>query len=392
MYSAKQLPTQLCRFEDGRIHSGFVIWQHIYADYGIPTFPVKIEEDEKKPLVRGYLKVWPDLSTKWAQQFPFAPTFGLVLGPKKWRTDRHGKTLPPASGIAELDIDSHDERILADALIRHGYTPIVIRTASRKFKLWYRHNGERRRIRPWPGLPIDLLGGGYTVAPPSFSPCLYYQQYEFIQGGLDDIGSLPVMVNLEAELYAADQKRRSKLDDSKALSDNPMRGMREGDGRNEALRNAIAPPAREIHAVGGTRDALLDVALSLNADCLEPMSTPEVSKIVNSVWKWTIEGHNHIGQHGAFLQDYEVDDMIGDDNDALMLLLFLRRHQGPDATFWITNGLAETFGWRRQRLADARKRLIERGLVRPMRQIGGTWPGHAAEYRWANGKTNGVQN
>jgi hypothetical protein len=389
-YSLERLPTQLCRFDDGRIHSGFVIWQHVYADYGIPTFPVKIGEDEKKPLVRGWTKVWPDLSAKWAQQFPFAPTFGLVLGPKQWHTDRQGERLPPASGIAELDVDSRDERILADALIRHGYTPIVIRTASGKFKLWYQHNGERRRIRPWPDLPIDVLGGGYTVGPPSFSPYLDYQQYEFIQGGLDDLDRLPVMQNLEPELYATYSERGRPTSSSKATS--PLRGMREGDGRNEALRNAIAPLAREIHAVGGTRDALLDVALSLNADCLEPMSAPEVSKIVDSVWKWTIEGHNHIGQRGAFVQDYEVDNMIGDDNDALMLLLFLRRHQGPDATFWITNGLAETFGWRRQRLANARKRLIERGLVQPMRQIGGTWPGHAAEYRWANGKTNGVQN
>jgi hypothetical protein len=165
--SAKKLPTQLCRNSDGRIHSGFVIWQHVYADYGIPTFPVEIGEDEKKPLVRGYLKVWPDLSTKWAQQFPFAPTFGLVLGPKKWRTNRHGKTLPPASGIAELDVDSRDERFLADALIRHGYTPIVIRTASRKFKLLRatrkqrarakrRRKATRKRLRLTAAAPLTL--------------------------------------------------------------------------------------------------------------------------------------------------------------------------------------------------------------------------------------------
>jgi Bifunctional DNA primase/polymerase, N-terminal len=383
-YSAKQLPTQLCRFEDGRIHSGFVISQHIYdADYGIPTFPVKIEEDGRKtPMVRGWTKVWPDLSAKWAQQFPFAPAFGLVLGPKKWRTDRHGKRLPPASGIAELDIDTTDERVLADALIRHGYTPIIIRTASRKFKLWYRHNGEKRLTRgrkieawPFPGLLIDLLGGGYTVAPPSFNPYLDYAQYEFIEGGLDDLDRLPVMVNLEPKLYAAHGTAIEK-----ALSDNPLRGMRNHDGRNEALRDAIAIPAREIHAVGGTSDALLDVALSLNADCLEPMSTPEVSTIVGSTWKWTIEGHNHAGRKVCIMQQADINDLIlSGEHDAFLLLAFLRAHQGPSATFMVANGLAPEFGWGVARLTAARNRLMDLGYIRLVKPA---WSRSAALYQW----------
>ena len=51
-----------------------------------------------------------------------------------------------------LDIDTTDERALADALIRHGDTPFITRTASGKFHALYRHNGERRRIRPFRGL------------------------------------------------------------------------------------------------------------------------------------------------------------------------------------------------------------------------------------------------
>jgi hypothetical protein len=34
-----------------------------------------------------------------------------------------------------LDIDTTDERVLADAIYRHGATPIIIRTASGKFHL-----------------------------------------------------------------------------------------------------------------------------------------------------------------------------------------------------------------------------------------------------------------
>jgi hypothetical protein len=162
---AKELPSQLCRYSDGRIHSGFVIWQHVYADYGIPTFPVDVDEQTKKPMVRGWTKVGPYLSAQWGQVSPFAPAVGLLLGSKQ----RDAEALPPASGIAELDVDTPDERVLADALDRHGHTPIIIRTASTKHKLWYRHNGEGRRIRPWPDLPIDVLGAGFTVAPPSFN-------------------------------------------------------------------------------------------------------------------------------------------------------------------------------------------------------------------------------
>src|SRR5262249_46961900 len=49
-----------------------------------------------------------------------------------------------------------------------GQPAIIIRTASGKFHHLYRYNGERRRIRPWSELPIDLLGdNGFALAAPS---------------------------------------------------------------------------------------------------------------------------------------------------------------------------------------------------------------------------------
>src|SRR5262249_50773433 len=41
---------------------------------------------------------------------------------------------------------------------RHGQPVIITRTASGKLHLLYRYNGEGRRIRPFPDLPIDILG------------------------------------------------------------------------------------------------------------------------------------------------------------------------------------------------------------------------------------------
>jgi hypothetical protein len=67
------------------------------------------------------------------------------------------------------------------------------------------------------------------------------------------------------------------------------------------------------------------------------------------------------------------------DPDALALLVFMKANQGPDATFMCANGLAEKFGWPRIRLANARRRLIESGYFKCVRQAGRGCP---ARFRW----------
>ena len=66
--------------------------------------------------------------------------------------------------------------------------------------------------------------------------------------------------------------------------------------------------------------------------------------------------------------------------DAFALLAWLRAHQGSESTFWIANGLAENFGWRRHRFAAARSRLIELDYIV---QIQKPFQGSNALYRWA---------
>ena len=108
-----------------------------------------------------------------------------------------GFCLGPRTGITILDVDSTNERILAAALDRHGHTPVIARSGSGKYHGYYRHNGERRLIRPESDKPIDILGSGLAVAPPSRGSkgC-----YEFIQGGLDDIGPARILQDVRFAL------------------------------------------------------------------------------------------------------------------------------------------------------------------------------------------------
>jgi hypothetical protein len=107
------------------------------------------------------------------------------------------------------------------------------------------------------------------------------------------------------------------------------------------------------------------------------MEHTEVNRIAASVWGMTLEGRNAIGLAEAFCltrEHLEIEDV-----SAFKLLAFLRAHQGPHATFMCTNSLALKFGWDRERLARARRTLIELGYLVPVRQAG---RGHPALFRW----------
>ena len=126
----------------------FSEWQPIYAERGITLFPCN---ESKAPLVKQPHKFGLNASASLVGKFGNAPAFGYWCGPR--------------NGITVLDVDTTDERVLSDALNRHGQTPIVVRTGSGKFHALYRHNKERRSIKPWGSdLKIDLLGKGCHCA------------------------------------------------------------------------------------------------------------------------------------------------------------------------------------------------------------------------------------
>jgi len=61
-------------------------------------------------------QVWPVSSAKIASRFADATAIGFMCGKR--------------SGVTVLDIDTKDEGILADAVNRHGKTPIIAAAAG----------------------------------------------------------------------------------------------------------------------------------------------------------------------------------------------------------------------------------------------------------------------
>jgi hypothetical protein len=124
---------------------------------------------------------------------------------------------------------------------------------------------------------------------------------------------------------------------------------------------------------------------------MPPLDEAEVIKTAQSAWSYTERDLNRFGEHGAWLRTGDVLKLIVDDQDAMTLLTFLRASNAPWSTFMITNTLAEKFGWRRERMAAARRRLLELGYVtratgisvplyRPTRPIVAF--GYEREFRW----------
>jgi hypothetical protein len=134
---------------------------------------------------------------------------------------------------------------------------------------------------------------------------------------------------------------------------------------------------REAHHVDNY-EQLLDRVETLNQEYVEPMQQAEVTKIAKSAWGITERGDNRFGQHGSWSPVDEIN-RFREDQNAFWLLSFLRADNHPDSTFMVANGLAEAFGWTRNRLAAARESIIRQGYIRRLRHASNNSP---ALYRW----------
>lgn len=304
-------------------------WQPLYAACGIATFPVR----NKRPVVKGYLKAGLKASEHFASKFPSDDAFGFACKP---------------SGITVLDVDAPDERLLCDALSEFGPTPILVRSGSGNFQAWYRHNGEGRQVRPDPSRPIDILGNGFVVAPPSIGT---KGSYELIQGSLADLVALPTM-------------RRSVAAVAPLVAPVPKNGGLISEGkRNQTLWRLCMGRARSCSKI----EELMEVAVQLNRSTFyEPLPDIEVLRIVASAWSKELSGENWFGSGQRMVLDHaEVDELLYTDPDAFILLMILKRHHWG-RRFVVANAMHETMpggGWRRERFTATRKRLLQLGEI-----------------------------
>jgi hypothetical protein len=313
--------------EVSRRHAGrnprsiFSTWQPIYAERGIATFPVSAD---KRPSIRGWQKVGLRGSAQLADKFADADALGYVTGRR--------------SNVTVLDIDTVEEKVAEDAICRHGQPRIVTRTASGKLHLHYKYNGERRRIRPWPDRPIDLLGdNGYALAAPSR---LETGSYEIIHGHLDDLDRLTPMVGAPSEAMAAPLPPK-------------WTGMREGDGRNRALWE------RCMRTGGGcSLDRMMEIARNANQSFKEPLMDAEVVKIATSAWQHDAAGLNFFTRPRIMLDHDAYDELDRSSPDALRLLLKLERYHGGNSTYVLSKAMAPTMGSGWSRWYAARDALV----------------------------------
>jgi len=310
--------------------NAFSDWQPEYAAHGIATFPVEVNPDRKKPMVSNYGRFGLPASAGIAKKYPDATAIGFMVGRR--------------TGLSIVDVDTPDERVLVEALDRHGPTPIIVRSGSGNHQAWYRHNDEKRLIRPESDRPIDILGAGFVVAPPSRG---IKGDYQFIQGGLDDIDRLPVMRNVAPPIAPTSQYTAVQPE-----------VVVEGNRNNQLWRFCM----KQAHCCDDF-ETLLDVARTANEGYLSPMPDAEVVKTAKSAWGCTERGDNRVGQIGAWFKKPQAQSLARDPY-LFALIGWLKAENGPASEFWITNGFAAAhLGWPLDKLQKARNRAIEDGWI-----------------------------
>ena len=94
----------------------------------------------------------------------------------------------------------------------------------------------------------------------------------------------------------------------------------------------------------------------------------------------TATGQNRYGTRGVWLPEQEAVSLALNHHDALILPMFLRAKNGPNADFMVANGLAGTLRLPRRRLSAARQRLIDLGYIKQVRKASFHTPGL---FHWA---------
>jgi hypothetical protein len=326
------------------------MFQPVYADLGITAIPCST--DAKKPLVTNWQQMGIPASRQLAAKFTEANALGIVCGER--------------NKITTLDVDSTDAGVLKEAMHRVGAEARVIaKTASGKYHGFYRFNGEKRRIKPWRDLPVDVLGGGFVMAVPSLFKT---GEYHFVEGRFDDLKRLTIMGKVEVENSVERREMPLRSSDGR---------VKQGQRTKWMLRECM----RAAHHCSSLEE-VVNIARTRNGECDPPMEESEIMTTASSAWDYQLNNRNYVGsgQHGAYMR-FEEATRLMTMPDTLALLVYLRTTQGPWSRFMIPNTLTEQFRWDIRRLRSARTMLID---LRHIRLIKAAHTGSPALYEWAD--------
>lgn len=272
---------------------------------------------------------------------PDVPTKSMVRQPGRFRArtvDERFKDANAAfiaganNNITVIDIDAPGSYYVDMATEMFGDTPYVIKTPSGGTHLAFLHSGEIRSIRPFGNdVPIDLLGGGTVVAPPS----------RRIASEKKCAGEYRTVGDLEAALANLPPIREGAL--PVALHKPVTSPTISVGNRNNTLftkGRAIAAKLSKSHADEGR---LIENLLLENARLDEPLLVAEVQKICNNIWRYKIA--DRLLPHGSRTGHLNLQEInvLSAYPSASILLAYLRAHHTTDHIFAVsTHGIAES--------------------------------------------------
>jgi len=271
-----------------------------------------------------------------------AANIGVITGP---------------SGVTVVDCDAPEA--VAAMIERCGDTPLKTATPSGGVHLWYHANGEHCSDLRQQGLAVDVKGiGGFVFVPPSIRPSGTFagRTYRLQSGSWADLECLPT-------IRAGALPRRMYQDTE---SPTPLRAVKKGH-RNGTLFRTLLRHA--LHC--DTRDALQDVAETINGCCEPPLSPEEVEKTVASAWHHEQTDQNWVGREARTVftaAELKVVKQHPHGADALLLLMALRlSHGARDGFCVVPKAMARDKvlpRWGKQRYRNASAALIQLGQLR----------------------------
>lgn len=270
-----------------------------------------------------------------------------LAGRQRFEDANAGVWCGARSGLTIIDIDDDSQVALDAAIERFGASRIIAQTPSGGWHLYYRHDGERRAIRPF-GIEchLDILGNGLAVVPPSSRlPTTSKRggEYRLIHGDFSALERLK-------PIRAVDLPKPTESPQTAAVGH-----------RNTVVFHYMLNAASK----GYDFDTLSNMALDFNADLADPLSRGEIEKTVRSACNYREQGRLYGigGVAGTVISSVELD-AIGANADALLLLTKLRVvHGAKKKPFALAKATAASIGWSLPKFRKARSSLVELGLL-----------------------------